>query len=60
MPGTGVGLILIDFIIRPFAKIFEKMPFLMLGLLLIFYGFIAYMVLRSAFMVDDRQEHRPY
>jgi hypothetical protein len=47
MPGTAVGLFLIDFIIRPFAKIFEKMPFIMLGMLLIFYGAIAYMVLRS-------------
>lgn len=47
MPGTAVGLFLIDFIIRPFAKIFEKMPFIMLGLLLLLYGYIAYMVWRS-------------
>ncbi len=52
MPGTAVGLIFIDFIIRPFAKIFEKMPVLMIGMLVIFYGIIAYIVLRSAYLVD--------
>lgn len=57
MPGTAVGLIFIDFIVRPFAKIFEKMPILMLGLLLLLYGVIAYFVLRSAFFVDEH-EHR--
>jgi len=59
MPGTGVGLIFIDFIVRPFAKIFEKMPFVMIGLLLLLYGFIAFMVFKSAYMIDD-QQHKPY
>jgi hypothetical protein len=58
MPGTGIGLVLIDFVFRPFAKIFEKMPFLMLGLLIILYGAIAYVVLKSAFSATD--ERKPY
>lgn len=58
MPGTAVGLVLIDFVFRPFAKIFEKMPFLMLGVLIILYAAIAYVVLKSAFLSTD--ERRPY
>ncbi|MBI4534101.1 MAG: hypothetical protein HY711_09145 [Candidatus Melainabacteria bacterium] len=54
MPGTAVGLIFIDFIVRPFAKIFEKMPILMIAMLVIFYGIIAYIVLRSAYLVDKQ------
>jgi F0F1-type ATP synthase assembly protein I len=53
MPGTGVGLILIDFVARPFAKILEKMPILMIVFLMILYGAIAFMVLRSAYRVDE-------
>lgn len=49
MPGTAVGLFMIDFIVRPFAKIYEKMPIVMLVLLLLLYGTIAYIVLRSSF-----------
>jgi hypothetical protein len=41
------GLFIIDWIVRPFGKIFEKMPFVMLGILLLLYGFIAYLVFRS-------------
>ena len=57
MPGTACGLFMIDFVIRPFAKIFEKMPFLMIGLLILLYAVIGYVVLRSAYMAD---EHHPY
>lgn len=53
MPGTAVGLIFIDFIVRPFAKIFEKMPLLILGILIVVYGIIAYIVLKSAYTADD-------
>lgn len=54
MPGTAVGLIFIDFIVRPFAKIYEKMPVVMIGLLVLLYAVIAFMVLKSAYMVDER------
>ena len=53
MPGTAVGLIFIDFIVRPIAKIFEKMPLLMLVLLVALYAVIAYVVLKSAYQADD-------
>jgi len=53
VPGTAVGLIFIDFIVRPFAKIFEKMPLLMLVLLVALYAIIAYVVLKSAYQADD-------
>lgn len=45
---AAVGLFTVDFIMRPFAKIFEKMPLLMLFILLALYGYIGYLVLRSA------------
>jgi len=47
---AAIGVFLIDFVVRPFAKIFEKMPILMLVLLLVLYGYIAYLVLRSAYV----------
>ena len=53
MPGTAVGLIFIDMVVRPFAKIFEKMPLLMLALLVALYAIIAYVVLKSAYQADD-------
>ena len=53
MPGTGVGLIFIDVVARPFAKILEKMPILMILFLFVLYGGIAYMVLKSAFVAED-------
>lgn len=49
MPGTAVGLFLIDFVARPFAKIFEKMPIIMFLVMLVLYGYIAYIVYKSAF-----------
>jgi len=55
MPGTGCGLIIIDMVCRPFAKILEKMPFLMIIFLFLLYGLIAYMVLKSAYVAEDHQ-----
>lgn len=52
MPGTAVGLFLIDFIARPFARIFEKMPSVMFCLMLVLYGYIAYIVLKSAWQPE--------
>ncbi len=53
MPGTACGLVVIDLIVRPFAKIVEKMPLLMLLVLIILYAIIAYFVLRSAYASGD-------
>lgn len=52
MPGTAVGLFLIDFVARPFAKIFEKMPLIMFGIMLLLYGYIGYIVLKSAWQAE--------
>ncbi len=53
MPAATAGLFLIDFVFRPFAKIYEKMPIVSLLLCLVLYGFVAYFVLKSAFMSDQ-------
>ncbi len=55
MPGTGIGLFVIDFVMRPVAKIIEKMPVLCILCLIALYAVIAYVVLRSAY---TQQEHR--
>lgn len=52
MPGTAVGLFIIDFVARPFAKIFEKMPVIMFIIMLLLYGYIAYIVLKSAYQAE--------
>jgi hypothetical protein len=55
MPGTAVGLFVIDFVARPVAKIYEKMPIVMLLAVLFLYGVIAYFVLKSAFLASEHQ-----
>lgn len=54
MPGTAVGLFLVDFIFRPFARIYEKMPIVMLLLLLLLYGLVGYIVLKSCYVADQQ------
>lgn len=49
MPGAGSGILLIDFLVRPFLKIGMKFPLVLLILLSIFYGYIAYFALRSSY-----------
>lgn len=44
-----IGFFAIDFLVRPFARIFQKMPGVTCLILCILYGFIAYLVWRSAF-----------
>lgn len=53
MPGTAVGLFMIDFIVRPFARIYEKMPLVMLLILITLYGIIAYFVVRSSYFNEQ-------
>jgi hypothetical protein len=38
---------IVDWVVRPFAKIAEKMPLIMLGILLLVYGYVAFLVFRS-------------
>ncbi len=54
MPGAGADLFLIDYFCRPFAKILEKMPIVMVLVLFLIYGTIAYFLLRSAYMADHQ------
>ncbi len=49
MPGVGSGILLIDFILRPFLKIGMKFPLVLLIMLCLFYGYIAYFALRSSY-----------
>jgi len=52
MPGTAIGIFIIDFIARPFARIFEKWPdCIMLGVLLL-YAIIGYIAWKSAYQKD--------
>jgi len=53
MPSAVSGLFLVDRFITPFFKIFEKMPLLMVLILCLIYGGIAYVLLRSAYMADQ-------
>lgn len=55
MPGTALGLFLIDFLVRPFARIFEKWPLVMLLIVVIFYSIIGYIVIRSVYMTEQGQ-----
>lgn len=54
MPGTALGLFLVDFIVRPFARIFEKWPLCMLLFCVIVYGIIGYIVIKSVYLTDER------
>jgi hypothetical protein len=53
MPGTAIDVFVVDFVFRPFAKIFEKMPGIIFLLLMLLYGVIAYIVVRSAYFNDQ-------
>jgi hypothetical protein len=53
MPGTAVGIFLIDFVFRPFAKIYEKMPIVALLLCLVLYSIVGYAVLKSVYFADQ-------
>ena len=44
---ASCGLFLIDIVLRPFAKILEKMPLLMMVFLIVVYGLVAYTVWKS-------------
>ncbi len=54
MPGTAVGLFLVDFIFRPVAKIYEKMPIVALLLCLLLYAIVGYIVVKSVYFADQQ------
>ena len=54
MFAASAEIFLIDFIVRPFFKIYEKMPQVMLLICLVIYGFVAYMVIKSVLVAEQR------
>lgn len=56
MPGTAVGLFIIDFIARPFARIVEKWPETMILTLLLVYGCVGYIVIKNAFYNNEKPQ----
>ncbi|MDZ4835767.1 MAG: hypothetical protein SGJ27_18475 [Candidatus Melainabacteria bacterium] len=55
MPGTAIGIFMIDFILRPFARVLEKWPDTIMVLLLVVYGIIGYIVWKSAYESEQKQ-----
>jgi hypothetical protein len=53
VPGTAVGIFLVDFILRPFARVLEKWSIESLVLLMIVYGIVGYVVVRSTVGLED-------
>ena len=51
---AAADLFFVDFILRPFAKIYEKMPFVELGIVIMLYAIIGYVVYRSAYKHEDQ------
>ncbi len=58
MPAAAAGLFIIDFVFRPFAKIFEKWPMVMLLLVIVLYAIIGYIVVKSVYFNAEQQ--KPY
>ena len=49
MFSASSGILLIDFLIRPFFKIGMKFPIVLFIMLVVLYGYIAYFALRSSY-----------
>jgi hypothetical protein len=49
---ASADIFLIDYIFKPFAKIYEKMPLVMLLLVILLYSAIGYIVLKSAYAAE--------
>jgi len=47
--GTSTGNFLIDFLLRPIFRLGFQHPFILVTVLCLIYGFIGYLVLRSAY-----------
>ena len=51
------GIYVIDTFLKPFFKIWEKSPLVMLFLVIVLYSIIAYIVIKSAFMSDHSNQY---
>ncbi|HEY9777840.1 MAG TPA: hypothetical protein V6C81_29030 [Planktothrix sp.] len=47
------GIYFIDTFLKPFAKIYEKNPLIMLLIVLVLYSIIGYVVLKSAYLSEN-------
>lgn len=48
------GIFFIDTFLKPFAKIYEKNPLIMLMIVIVLYTAIAYTVLKSAYLSENQ------
>jgi hypothetical protein len=51
---ASTGILLLDFVCRPFLKFGLKFPMIGFGLLILVYGIIAYGALKSAFLSENQ------
>lgn len=51
---AAADLFLVDFVLRPFAKIYEKMPHVEMAILILVYSIIGYIVYRSAYKAEEQ------
>jgi hypothetical protein len=50
---ASTGILVLDYVLRPFLKIVMKFPIVGLILLCLVYGAIAYQALKSAYLADQ-------
>ena len=55
MPTAAAGLFVVDFLVRPFFKIYEKMPYVMLVVTILLYGLVGYIVVKSVYLNDQHR-----
>lgn len=48
------GLFIVDFLVRPFAKIYQKMPFMIFLIMIVLYGVVGYIVWKSAYKREEQ------
>ena len=48
------GLFIVDFLVRPFAKIYQKMPFMIFLIMIVLYGVVGYIVWKSAYKPEEQ------
>lgn len=48
------GLFIVDFLVRPFAKIYQKMPFMIFLIMIVLYGIVGYIVWKSAYKPEEQ------
>lgn len=50
---ASTGILVLDYILKPFLKFALKFPVVGIMCLLLFYGFIAYHVMKSAYLSEQ-------